>query len=310
MELNSISNNDLIETAAIQESNCDIDSIWIYGSHAQSMVSDFSKTMSSTIAKGTTTASERALENAIESLNSMTSSKGIFGMAVVANERKFKETIASIDELSVMLRLRQAQLLKEINIYERMDGELRKCNSELDTYISVGEARLINMDNRAAVGTEDAYFYNDEIEEWKRRFENKIAELRTTRLIAQQSIVQVNLMRNNNVELTSKIASALSTTIPLWRNNISLSYGLEMYDRDSLAQKKMMEVVNKGILSEGKTVKKKIKKLKERADNIDVDEIEEINNKMKSMISEISDLENKMDECGKSMMSIINNTIA
>ena len=149
MELNSINNNDLIETAAVQESNCDIDSIWIYGSHAQSMVSDFSKTMSSTIAKGTTTASERALENASESLNSMTSSKGIFGMDELTVNAKQRNVNISLDGESCNVH-GSKDMLKEL-VENLAQNAIRYNNAGGKVWVSVtkrdGRSVLTVKDN-------------------------------------------------------------------------------------------------------------------------------------------------------------------
>src|SRR5699024_4819158 len=58
------------------------------------------------------------------------------------------------------------------------------------------------------------------------RFEKKIYELKTTRIISIQMAPQIRLIQNNDSELVEKIQNSLINTIPLWKNQIVIALGL------------------------------------------------------------------------------------
>ena len=58
------------------------------------------------------------------------------------------------------------------------------------------------------------------------RFEKKIYDLKTTRIISIQMAPQIRLIQNNDSELVEKIQSSLINTIPLWKNQIVIALGI------------------------------------------------------------------------------------
>ena len=58
------------------------------------------------------------------------------------------------------------------------------------------------------------------------RFEKKLYDLKTTRIISIQMAPQIRLIQNNDSELVEKIQSSLINTIPLWKNQIVIALGL------------------------------------------------------------------------------------
>ena len=76
------------------------------------------------------------------------------------------------------------------------------------------------------------------------RFEKKLADLEITRVISIQSAPQVRLLQNNDRELLDKLQSSIANTIPLWRNQLVLSLGIEHTKRALGAQNTLTDKTN------------------------------------------------------------------
>lgn len=97
---------------------------------------------------------------------------------------------------------------------------------ELSLYIIAGEKKIEELRNvtlpelqkKAQESGEqlDAQKVND-MENMINRFEKKIYDLKTTRIISIQMAPQIRLLQNNEAELVEKIQGSLTNTIPLWK---------------------------------------------------------------------------------------------
>ena len=76
------------------------------------------------------------------------------------------------------------------------------------------------------------------------RFEKRIYDLKTTRIISIQMAPQIRLIQNNDSELVEKIQSSLINTIPLWKNQIVIALGLTNAKNALGAQKQVTEMTN------------------------------------------------------------------
>ena len=101
---------------------------------------------------------------------------------------------------------------------------------------------------------EDVQVFKD-FEDLCYRFEKKINDLEFTRVIAIQSAPQVRMLQNNDRELLDKLQSSLSNTIPLWRNQLVLSLGIERSKRALGAQSTLTEKTNELLRRNSETLK-------------------------------------------------------
>lgn len=76
------------------------------------------------------------------------------------------------------------------------------------------------------------------------RFEKRIYDLKTTRIISLQMAPQIRLIQNNDSELVEKIQSSLINTIPLWKNQIVIALGLANSKSALEAQKAVTDTTN------------------------------------------------------------------
>ena len=90
---------------------------------------------------------------------------------------------------------------------------------------------------------EDAQAAND-FENKCVRFEKKLHDLELTRMISLQTAPQIRMIQNNDTTLVEKIQTSVLNTIPLWKNQMVLTLGIENSRRAMEAQRQVTDMTN------------------------------------------------------------------
>ncbi len=77
-----------------------------------------------------------------------------------------------------------------------------------------------------------------------KRFEKRIFDLETTRLVSIQMAPQIRLLQDADQPVVDKLRSDVINTIPLWRNQMVLALGIEHTARALNAQSAVDEMTN------------------------------------------------------------------
>jgi len=103
------------------------------------------------------------------------------------------------------------------------------------------EAELLEMETNA-----DQYqdFEIGDKREFLSRLSKRLTDMKITRTITIQSIPQIRLVQNNNTTMVEKIQSSIVTTIPIWRNQISIAVALMRQKGILEVQKKITDTTN------------------------------------------------------------------
>ena len=147
---------------------------------------------------------------------------------------KYNTIENNIDKIEENLDKHRIQMLKDIIIFDEMYEKNLEYFKDISLYIIAGDKKIEELNaqlkelKEKAIQTKeqlDAQKVND-MENMINRFEKKIHDLKMTRIISIQMAPQIRLLQNNEAELTEKIQSSLTNTIPLWKNQIVLALGI------------------------------------------------------------------------------------
>ena len=190
-----------------------------------------------------------------ESLNP----KGLYGLFFNAKKQiekmvaKYNKVEVNIEKIEQKLESQKIRMLKDITIFDTMYEKNLEYFKELSLYIIAGEKKLEELKTvtlpelqKKAEETgeqSDIQAVNDMINTIN-RFEKKIYDLKTTRIISIQMAPQIRLIQNNDSELVEKIQSSLINTIPLWKNQIVISLGLANSKAALGVQKQVTDMTN------------------------------------------------------------------
>ena len=103
------------------------------------------------------------------------------------------------------------------------------------------------------------------------RFEKKLYDLKTTRLISIQMAPQIRLLQSNEAELVEKIQSSITNTIPLWKNQMVLALGINRAKVALESQKAVSELTNDMLKKNSETLKQGSIKIAEESERAIVD---------------------------------------
>ena len=257
------------EKQAIEEFNKKINvedatQVLQYGAKAQAKISQFSDSVLEGVKTKNTGEVGDLLSDLVAEIKS-------FDAAVVADNKglgklfnsakkqldkvvaKFSKVETNIDRVEHELENHKLQMLKDINIFDTMYEKNLEYFKELSLYIIAGERKLkelkevtlpeLQQKARETGDQLDAQKVND-MENTINRFEKKIYDLKTTRIISIQMAPQIRLLQNNEAELVEKIQGSLINTIPLWKNQIVLALGINNAKQALGAQKAVTDVTN------------------------------------------------------------------
>ena len=184
--------------------------------------------------------------------------KGILGFfkksATYAKSLKIKydSVEKNVDNISGELRTHQQELLKDHAILESLYEQNKEYYKELSLYIAAGKLALSEARAKAEqlqleaarLGTQEAaQRYSDYVSQCD-RFEKKLYDLETTRVISIQMAPQIRMLQANNYSLIEKIQSTIVNTIPLWKSQLVITLGTQTSLKAAEVQKQVSDLTN------------------------------------------------------------------
>ena len=232
-----------------------------YGSAAQKNISDFSVSVLKQVRTYDLGEVGESLKELTIALNATTEpeKKGILGIfqkgkrAVDSCLANYAKAETNVDRVEKDLQKHQVVLTQDIYMYQQMYDLNLDYYKELTMYIIAGKKAVIKARNgklqelqrKAEESTkqEDIEAFRN-FEDQSYRIAKRMGDLETTRIIAMQSAPQVRMLQNNDREMLDKIQSSLANTIPLWRNQLVISLGIEHGRRAVEAQRALSDKTN------------------------------------------------------------------
>ena len=243
-----------------------------YGSSAQKGISTFSSSITGTVKTkefGDVGDSLRELRMAINSTIAP-QKKGLLGLFqkgkqkvtyVIANYESAETNIKKIEN---DLQRHQQVLTKDVYVFDQMYDMNLEFYKELTMYIIAGKkalelarsTKLVELREKAEATQDqlDVQMYRDYDDACK-RFEKRIYDLETTRLVSIQMAPQIRLLQNADQQVVDKLRSDVINTIPLWRNQMVLALGIEHTTRALNAQSAVDEMTNEMFKRNAETLK-------------------------------------------------------
>ncbi len=272
-----------------------------YGAKAQTQISQFSDSVLENIKTRSAGEVGDLLANLVGQIKSfdsdITSSEKKTGLAkLFSNAKKELNTIVAkyskietnIDTIEKNLENHKLQMLKDITIFDTMYEKNLDYFKEISLYIIAGERKLDELRNvelpklieQAKQSGEqlDAQKVQD-MENTINRFEKKIYDLKTTRIISIQMAPQIRLLQNNDSELVEKIQSSITNTIPLWKNQMVLALGINNAKQALGAQKAVTDLTNDMLVKNSELLKQGSIQIAEESERaiVDVETLQKTN---------------------------------
>ena len=211
---------------------------------------------------------------------------------------KYSKIESNIDLIEKELNKNQIVLLKDVSIFDEMYQKNLEYFKEISLYIIAGERKIEELKNKVlpelkkkAEETKEQLDVQkvQDMESLIDRFEKKIYDLKTTRIISIQMAPQIRLLQNNDSLLVEKIQSSITNTIPLWKNQIVLALGINNSKKALKMQHEVTNLTNEMLTKNSETLKQgtiEVAKESERA-IVDVETLKKTNKDLIDTLDEI-----------------------
>jgi len=270
-----------------------------FGASSQAKISEFSDSVLEDVRTKNTGAVGDLLANLVAEIKSFDGDvgkepKGLGKLFTNAKKEidkilaKYTKIEKNIDVIEKDLEKDKILMLKDIALFDTMYEKNLTYFKEISLYIIAGEKKLEELREKVLPELKkkaeesgeqiDVQKVND-MENTINRFEKKIYDLKTTRIISIQMAPQIRLLQNNEAELVEKIQSSITNTIPLWKNQMVLALGISNAKSALKNQQAVSNLTNDMLKKNSETLKQgsiDIAKESERA-IIDIETLKKTN---------------------------------
>ena len=270
-----------------------------FGASSQAKISEFSDSVLEDVRTKNTGAVGDLLANLVAEIKSFDGDVGKepkgLGKLFTNAKKEIDKILAkytiiekNIDVIEKDLEKDKILMLKDIALFDTMYEKNLTYFKEISLYIIAGEKKLEELREKVLPELKkkaeesgeqiDVQKVND-MENTINRFEKKIYDLKTTRLISIQMAPQIRLLQNNEAELVEKIQSSITNTIPLWKNQMVLALGISNAKSALKNQQAVSNLTNEMLKKNSETLKQgsiDIAKESERA-IIDIETLKKTN---------------------------------
>ena len=168
--------------------------------------------------------------------------------------RKYQKVSPQVDEIVAKLEHAQAQMVRDIAMYDTMYEKNVDQYRQLKIYVTAGKKALADFhatqlpsleaevnqssDPMSAQVLKD---FKDKLE----RFAKRLDDLDRVSVVSLQMAPQIKVLQNADKTISDKIDTTISTTIPLWKSQMVIALGLANQKRALDLQHEVDETTNK-----------------------------------------------------------------
>ena len=207
-----------------------------------------------------------------------------------------------MNDIVKLLEGHQIQLLKDVEVLDRMYAMNLAYFKELSMYILAGKKKLeevrstqlAELMSKAQVSglPEDAQAAKD-LDSMCNRFEKKLYDLDLTRTVSLQMAPQIRLVQNNNTLMVEKIQTTLINTIPLWKSQMVLALGMANSKAAVEAQQAVSDTTNELLRKNAEVLKQTTIDVARESERgvVDIETLQDTNRKLIETINEVMNIQ-------------------
>ena len=162
--------------------------------------------------------------------------------------RKYDTVEKNVQTIADKIAATRIVSLRDNNALQKMFQDNIEYVKQIEELIIAGKMRQaeINaqLENMLANRQDYEQYEISDVQEFALSLDRRISDLMTLRYVMKQSLPQIRLVQNNNLQAANKAQSIIATTIPVWRNQLSIAVALNNQHNTILAQRKVTDATN------------------------------------------------------------------
>lgn len=162
--------------------------------------------------------------------------------------QKYDTVVANIDKITNKIKAGRINSLKDNSSLQTMFDSNVNYIKQMEDLIISGQLKFNELSQKLAEMEANAGNYQDyeiaDLRDFVSRLDKRLADMKIVRFIMLQSLAQIRLVQNNNTSIAEKAQSIISTTIPVWKNQLTIAVALQRQKANVEMQRKVSETTN------------------------------------------------------------------
>jgi uncharacterized protein YaaN involved in tellurite resistance len=162
--------------------------------------------------------------------------------------QKYDTVVNNIDKITNKIKAGRVNSLKDNSSLQTMFDSNITYIKQMEDLIIAGQIKYNELNEKLAVMDGNPTGYQDyeiaDLRDFVTRLDKRLADLKVVRFIMLQSLAQIRVVQNNNTTIAEKAQSIVSTTIPVWKNQLTIAVALHRQKENVEMQKKISDTTN------------------------------------------------------------------
>lgn len=162
--------------------------------------------------------------------------------------QKYDLIINNVDKITNKVKAGRLNAIKDNSSLQTMFDSNVTYIHQMEELIISGQIKYKELMEKLAEMEANPSAYQDyeiaDLREFCGRLDKRLADMKIVRFIMLQSLAQIRVVQNNNTSIAEKAQSIVSTTIPVWKNQLTIAVALQRQKANVEMQKKISDTTN------------------------------------------------------------------
>jgi uncharacterized protein YaaN involved in tellurite resistance len=162
--------------------------------------------------------------------------------------QKYDVVVNNIDKITNKIKAGRLNSIKDNSSLQTMFDSNVNYIHEMEELIISGQLKFNELSLKLTEMEGRPADYQDyeiaDLRDFVSRLDKRLADMKIVRFIMLQSLAQIRVVQNNNTSIAEKAQSIVSTTIPVWKNQLTIAVALQRQKANVEMQKKISDTTN------------------------------------------------------------------
>jgi uncharacterized protein YaaN involved in tellurite resistance len=172
---------------------------------------------------------------------------------------KYDTVVDNVDKIVNKIKAGRLNSIKDNASLQTMFDSNVSYIHQMEELIIAGQIKMNELSVKLAQMDQRPADYNDyeiaDLRDFVNRLDKRMADLKVVRFIMMQSLAQIRVVQNNNTSIAEKAQSIISTTIPVWKNQLTIAVALQRQKANVEMQQKVADATNTILLKNAELLK-------------------------------------------------------
>lgn len=161
---------------------------------------------------------------------------------------KYDSIQKNVDTIQKKIEVTRLTAMRDNNALQTMFENNIQYGKQVDELIIAGKLKLQEVNEQLKEMMENPQNYESheiqDVQEFAHNLERRLSDMMTLRYVVKQSLPQIRTVQYNNIAIADKAQSIIATTIPVWKNQLSIAVALHNQKGNIEAHRRVTETTN------------------------------------------------------------------